>query len=51
MCDRCRKIDTQTEYYQKLAKLVIDRAALDALDHLIEGYRRKNVASIPNRRA
>jgi hypothetical protein len=27
MCDRCREIDTQTEHYQKLAKLVIDRAA------------------------
>jgi hypothetical protein len=48
MCERCIEIDIKIERYSRMAKMINDKTALQAIDTLVAGLEAQKLALHPN---
>jgi hypothetical protein len=48
MCERCIEIDIKIERYSRMAKMINDKTALQAIDTLVAGLEAQKLAFHPN---
>jgi hypothetical protein len=49
MCERCIEIDTKIERYSRMAKMINDKTALQAIDRLVADLQTQKLVLHPKR--